>query len=183
MHANLVRAEFLHDPINDGLKVIDKRAAVGVAQRKIRHPALDRSRKRADGVIRISAVTVEKMLRIINHLTALRGEVAGRVLNHREIFLQCGADDFRDVERPRFSHDGRNRHTAVQERLDLSVFGSFDPGAASGTERRQLGVLEAKFLRLLKIGDVAWIGAGETALDIIHAKLIELLGNEEFVGD
>src|SRR5690606_40613963 len=71
-------------------------------------------------------------------------------------------------------HDALPIYFAVEEGLEQGVLGGLDAGAAGGTEGGETGVLELQLLGLGKESDVAGIGAGETALDGVHAELVEL---------
>ena len=123
------------------------------------------------------------MLGVVDDLAALRHEVPRRVLDHREILLERGAKDLRDVQRPGLPDDRRDGHAAIEERLELGVLVRLGSGAARRAEGRQARMLQVQLLRLLKESDVARIGAREPALDVIDAEVIEFLRNQQFVRD
>ena len=123
------------------------------------------------------------MLGIVDHFTPLGDEVTRRVLNHREVLLERGPKNLRHVQRPRFSDDGHHRHAALEQRAQLGVLVGLGTRATRGAKRRQTGVLQLEIFRLLKKRDVARIGAGKTAFNVIHPERVEFLGNEQLVGD
>jgi hypothetical protein len=59
------------------------------------------------------------------------------------------------VEKPRFSHDGHNRHLAVEQRLQLGILGRGDPGPPRRAKRSQARMPELQLLRLGEKGYVA----------------------------
>ena len=141
MHPDLFRAELTHRMAHDGLEFIDQRSAVRVTERKIARTAAHRRRQRADRILGIGLVAVEKVLRIVDHLAALRDEVARRVFDHREVFFERGPEDLGHVERPRFPDDRHHRHSAVEEGAQLRIFVGLRARAPGRTKRRQPRVL------------------------------------------
>ena len=57
-----------------------------------------------------------------------------------------------------------------------------DAGAAGRAKGGHAGVVEFQLPHLVEKGDVARVGAGEAALDVVDAELVEPLGDEQFVG-
>ena len=72
-------------------------------------------------VIGIFAEAVEEVLGIIQHLATVLFEVSDRIRDHREVFLQSDLEDFRDMQRPGFAHDGHGGRFRIQKHFDLRI--------------------------------------------------------------
>ena len=87
MYPDPLRAELLHHARDNVAELVDHRAAVGIAEGEVARSAPERRRQRAQRVVGIRLVAVEKMLRVVDHLAPRPHQMAGRVLDHREILL------------------------------------------------------------------------------------------------
>jgi len=181
VHADVAAAKFTHDPRHDLLEVVDERAAVGVAQGEVGCAPAFRRDQGSEGVIGIVLEAVEKVLGIVDDLPALGDEMAHRVLDHGEVFLGRGADDFGDMEQPRLADDGHDGSPGVEQHLELGVVGGGDAGAAGRPEGGDLGMTKFQPAHLGEERDIAGVGAGEAALDIVDAEMIQSFSDEELV--
>src|SRR5205823_4431657 len=73
------------------------------------------------------------------------------------------------------------RRLGVEEFFQQLVVLGLDAAAAGHAERGDLRVLELQLADVAEEGGVLRVGAGEAALDVIDAELVELLGDEKLV--
>src|SRR5207245_8757677 len=59
--------------------------------------------QRGEGIVRVQAVAVEEMLRVVDHLPAEPAEVAHRIRDHAEVFLAARLEHALHVEGDRKS--------------------------------------------------------------------------------
>ena len=84
-----------------------------------------------DGVLGIVLVSIEAVLRVVNHELTLVLEEANSVTNHRQIFIGRGAEDFLHMEKPGLAVKGDHRRFGLQQPAHLLVILDRDPFAAS----------------------------------------------------
>jgi len=97
------------------------------------------------------------VLGVVDDLAAVGHEETRGVLDHGEVFLGRGTQNFVDVEQPRLADERHHRHAAGQEGLELGILAGFGAGAARGAEGGDLRVLEPQLADLVEVGDVARI--------------------------
>ena len=114
------------------------RAAVGVAQYDNVHARILRGLERCQSVPRIVLVSVEEMLGVVHDFLAVLLKVTHGVADHRQVFLRCGPNDFRHVQRPRFADHRHHRRVRLDKHIDLRVILALRVRAARAPEGRNL---------------------------------------------
>src|SRR5579862_4111413 len=84
---------------------------------------------------------------------------------------------------PAFAEDGDNGGTGVGQLADIAVLFDRVLCEASGSERGELGVFEFEITSSGEEVPVFGIGAGPSAFNVVDTKLVEFVGNEDFVLD
>lgn len=138
--------------------------------------------ERLERVVGIIFIAVEKMFSVVDDLPAILHEMADGVADHGEVFLGRGAQNLGDVEEPGFAKDGDDGRAGIEEHLDLGVVGHGGVGAACGAEGGELGVGQFQAAGFVKKLLVARVGAGPAALDVVHAKGVELFDEAQLGG-
>ena len=86
----------------DGVDLLGQAAAVGVAEHEHVRAGVPRGGERRQRVVGIVLVAVEEMLGVVDHLAAVRLEVAHGVGDHRAVLRRLDAEDVRDVQAASF---------------------------------------------------------------------------------
>ena len=86
--ANPGLGESLSDRVHGLRKHVGQRAAICVAQHQRDRPGRRRRLKRGKGVRRIGPESVEEMFRVIDHAKALCPQIADRIGDHGQVFVQ-----------------------------------------------------------------------------------------------
>src|SRR6185369_6647366 len=82
---------------------------------------------------------------------------------------------------PRLTEDGDHWCARLYQRAHVAILFHRILGEARGTEGRQLGMLQAQFRGAREELLVFGVGSGPPAFNVVDAKLIQLLRNDELV--
>ena len=160
-----------------------QRSAIGIAQhQQVRTRAVRRAQRR-QRVVRIVLVAVEKMLRVVEHLASVAFQKRHGVRDHREVFLPRHPEHLDHLERPRFAHDRHGGRLRVEEDAHLWIVLDAHLAAPRRAERGDLRLLPRALFHLAEKLRVLRIRARETALDVMHAKRVELFRHANLVHD
>ncbi len=174
----------LQDVADDVLHLGRQHAAVGVAERHDLGPGLGRDAYRLEGVAAVRGIPVEEVLRIEEHASAVSGEEAHRVADHREVLLVGGPQRLLHVAHVRLGDEGDHRGAGVEqgahERVGLGL-AARPPGRA---ERGQRGRLQVELVpgpgeELRVLG----VRPRPAALDEPDSQLVQVPRDDELVGD
>ncbi len=123
------------------------------------------------------------MLGVVDHFLAVSLEISDGFGDELEVFFLGDAEGAVDMEIPGLAEDGDRRGCGFDEMADVGVAVDGVAGEARGTEGGEAGVLEAEVSRAGEELLVLGVGAGPAALNVIDTEFVELLGDDEFVGD
>ena len=123
------------------------------------------------------------MFGVIHDLAAPPLEIAHRVGDHVQVFVEGRAEDVFDVKVGGLAEDGDSGGLSVDEQLNLGVCLDRGVGAAGGAKGGHPGMLEGNVPYPVEIVHVLGVRAGPAALDVVDAKFIEALRNLQFVFD
>ena len=124
------------------------------------------------------------MLGVDEDAPPLCAQEGHRVADHREVFLERGAQGELDVPGVRLGHEGDDGGTGVDERAHEGVVGSSPvctPGRAEGRKRRVLE-LELPLGPGEELG-VLGVGPRPATLDESHPEVVDLPCDRELVRD
>ena len=158
-----------------------QRASIGIAKAEDRRAGVARGFERLQGVGGVGRVTVEEMLRVVNHFFAVILEILHGFGNQLEVFLQTNAEGAADVQVPGLAEDRHHRRAGFHQRAHVAVFLNRILGEPRGTESGETGVIEFEIGRAREEFFVLGIRSGPAALDVIDAQLIQFLGNGQLV--
>src|SRR5690606_25445728 len=130
---------------------------------------------------RICPETIEEMLGVVEDPSLLAHEEGDALLDHSEVRVEAGTQDFRDVERPGLPEDGAYRRAGVDQGLEVPVFLREGASASRRAEGGDRCVLPGEVPSSLEELCVLGIGAGPTAFDEGDTELIQTLGDTQFV--
>ncbi len=156
-------------------------AAIGVAKDDRGGPRGSGGFQRLEGVVGIGLPSVEKMLGIVEDLPTLPFAVGHRVGDHREVFLERGADNLVDMQVPGFADDGDEPGVGGEKRLESGVLGGADALLACHAKGGNPGILEGNRLEGLEELGILGVGKGVAPLDEIDAQIIEPAENGQLV--
>jgi hypothetical protein len=140
--------------------------------------------KRPQRELGVVLVAVEEVLHVHHHLAARAVEEGDGVGDHRLALFERGLQRLEDVVVPALRDDAHGRGVGVEQVAQGGVVVDLalrPAGAAEGHHRgggeAQLGVGAGEEL------DVLRVGARPPTLDEVHAEVVELLGDAQFVVD
>jgi hypothetical protein len=119
--------------------------------------------------------TVKKMLGIIKEMLGMRSEILEGFDNNGEIVLKRDPQGISDMNVPGFTENGDAWSFCFNQCLQVWILVNRFVEIPGGTERSQLGMLEALTLHGLEEFYGTGVGARPTALDKIYTKFIELM--------
>ncbi len=179
-----VVAEVPDDPAHDVLHVVGKGAAVGVAEHQRARTPLGGRLQHPQAELRVALVAVEEVLGVEQHLQTGGPQEPDRVGHHGHALVERGAQRLGDVVVPALPHDADGRHVGLHQVGQGLVV--VDPALhpAGRAEGHQRARLEVELRRgppeeLL----VLRVGARPAPLDVVHAEVVELLGDAQLVVD
>ena len=163
-----------NDRLHDRADLVGLRAAIRVAEH---HPARAGLMSRAGAGERIGGiglVAVEEMLAIDHGLAAADHHGLDRGADGCEVLFVRTAERHADMIVPAFRHETDGVALRLQQRAQARIVGGGLSGTARHAEGHEAGRPRAS---LCEEGRIGRIGAGITALDIIHAETIEHVGD------
>ena len=152
-------------------------SAVGVAQHQDRRAGIFGGDQRLQGVGRVGPVGVEKMFRIVDDFPSRLAEQGHRFADHFEILFGRDVQDGADLEIAGLADQGDHGCFGGEEGAHSFVFVGLDAAAAGHAKGRQPGMAKTDFAGLAEKARILGIGQGITALDVIDAQVVELLGD------
>ncbi len=169
---------------HDGLDLVGQRAAVGVAQHHMAGALHDGGFQRPQAELRVGLVAVEEMLQVDHHHAPSGVQELDRVGDHQLAFLQRGLQRLGDLIVPTLGHDAHRARVRVEQVAQGRVVVGLAAGTACAAERdhRRRGQPQLR-VRAGEELDVLRVGARPAALDVVHAEVVELLGNAQLVVD
>ena len=138
---------------------------------------------RAQRVVRIFLVAVEKMFGVVEHLAPVLFQMRHGVRDHREIFLERDVENLGHMQRPRLADDGHGGRLRIEEHLHLRVVLHAHLAAPGHAKGGDLRVLPSAFRRLLKERRVLRVRARPATLDVMHSKRVELFRHANLIHD
>src|SRR5205807_4798818 len=117
------------------------------------------------------------MLGVIDRLAAMLVEKADRVPDHPEVFIEGGAEDLANVERPALADEGADWSLGGQECPEARVLFSRDPFPSRAGEGGEARAFQPEVPGLREECLVLGIGAGPAALNVVDAELVQLAGD------
>ena len=163
------------------LHEIREASAVGFAEDDEIRAGFVRGFYGLERIFGILPVAVEKMFGVVQHLAPVRLQMANRIGDHREVFLQRDLKDLRDVQRPRLADDRHGRRPGVEQQLHLRVFADLRPPAARHPKRGDLRVFPFALGRFREKRHVLRIRAGPSAFDVVNPEVVELLRHANLI--
>ena len=149
--------ESTHDLPRDSPDLVRHCAAVRVAEDEKVGTCGIRGGQRAERILRVFFVTVEKMFGVVKNLPAIFFQKSHGVRDHSEILLCGNSEDLGDVEQPGLSNNRDDWGARLEERAHLRVGFHGDPAAAGAAECGNFGVFPRKLCRFSKKCDVAGV--------------------------
>src|SRR5262249_59540 len=122
-------------------ELVRKCAPVGIAQNQNVAASFLGSTKSAQSVLSVSLKAIKEMFGIVDHLFKPAKQKTDGIRDHRQVFLDRCLQRLGDVKIPRFSEDGRNRRTGIDQCLEIRVRTRSDAGSSRRTKRRHLRLL------------------------------------------
>ena len=163
--------------------LIRQATAIGIAEDDARGTGVGGGAETGCRIGGVFLPAVNRMLAVVDDLTAMGLQESDRVGNHRQVFFGRAAQDFPDVQGGSLTVNSDNRGLDLEQAFDLCIFGGADALLAGGAECRELGMLELQLAGFVEELDVTRVGTGPAALDISHPEALELLSNAQLVGD
>ena len=168
--------------VHDVGHLVGQPPAVGVAEHRDVRSRLDRDPEHLQRVRRVGRVAVEEVLRVEEDPPPLGAQVRHRVLDHREVLVQRGAQGQLDVAGVALGHQGDHACPGVTQGGHLGVVGGLRTGSAGRAERGELrspqvelGPSSPEELRVLRVG------TRPPALDEAHPERVEVGGHRQLV--
>ncbi len=159
--------------LEDGHQLVGERAAVGIAEDDVTGTGRACRAQAVERVLAIGPVSVEVVLRVVDHGPSLVSDPADRFGDHVQVLIERCAQHLEDVERPGLAEDGHDRGLRPHQLVEERVLGCAVVLVTGGAEGRQLGVRPGHLLGGREELDVLGVGAGPAALDEGHAVLVE----------
>ena len=159
-----------------------ERAAVGVAEDQVFGAGAVRRAQHLQRVVGVLGETVEEVLGVEVNLAPERRHVLERLADHREVLLERRVQDRVDLGGDALADEGHNGRVRLAQRDDVEVGRGVGVGLAGPAEGHEFGVLQRPLLHAFEEGLVLLIAAGEAALHIVDAELIEAMGDGDLVG-
>ena len=179
-----VTAEVLDDLAHLLLDLVRQRAAVRVTQHEVGRAVRCGGFEHAQRELGVAAVAVEEVFGVEQHLHARVPQELDRVTDHRDAFIERGAQRLGDVVVPALPDDAHTPDIRVDEVAQgvVAVDLALDP--TRRTERDQRAGVQRELRRhtteeLVVLG----IRTRPPGLDVVHAQPVELLGDPELVLD
>jgi hypothetical protein len=155
--------------------------AVGLAQNDPIRAAFLGRLETLQGVVRVDAKAVEKMLGVENDfIDALFHEGDG-IGDDFEIGALADSQIVAHVQVPGLADQGHDRRFGSEQSLEIDILGRLRAELAGRAERSDFDVLQFQLSYLLEEIGVALIGSRIAAFDIVDAQVFEFLRDAEFV--
>src|SRR5690606_16380185 len=148
-------------------------AAVGIAEN---HPGGSPPHGGLQGlerVLPVREVPVEKVLRVVDHVHAVKAQERDALFDHPQVLVQGGPEGIRHVKRPGLAENGGHLGARPDQRLQVFVVLHGDVSPPGAAERRDFGVDELDVLDPLEELRVLGVGAGKAPFDEVDAELVE----------
>ena len=159
-----------------------ERAAVGVAEDERGGAGLAGASQDRKRVVRVVLEAVEEVLGVEDDLAAVGLEERDGLGDHVEVLLRGGAEHFAHVQLPALAEDRRDGRLRAQERLHELVLLHARAGAARRPERGDAYLREPLLRDVAEELHVALVGAGEAALEVGHAEVVEQVREADLAG-
>jgi len=121
------------------------------------------------------------VLRVEQHGAAGLDEQADGLGDHRAVLVLVHLQHVPRVQVPALAHHGDHRGLAVQQRPQAVVLFGPSAAAARHAERRHLRRPQTPLADLLEEGRVLRIAQRVAALDVVHARRVQGLGDLQLV--
>ena len=161
-----------------------QRATIRVAQHEAGAALLRGRLEHPQRELWVALVPVEEVLGVVEDAESVPGEELDRVGDHGDALVQRGPQGLGDVVVPRLADDAHGRGVGLDQLLQREVFVDLALHAARRPERHHRRGLEIELgLRPLEELVVLRVGTGIATLDVVHAEVVELLGDAQLVVD
>ena len=156
-------------------------ASVGVAKHQAVGAGLCGAAYGLQRVVGVGPEPVEEVLGVVEHGAAVALEVGHGIGDHGQVLLQGGLQHFVYVEVGALAHQRNDRRFGRHESPHVAVVLHADACATRAAERCDLGVGERQALDSSKVFGVLGVGAGPSALYVVHAQFVQSLRNLDLV--
>ena len=162
--------------------LVGQAGAVGVAERHVLSPRVDRGPQALERVAGVVSPGVEEVLGVVDDPLAVLSAEGDRLRDHRQVLIARDLGHLLEVQAPGLANQRHRRSEAADERGEPGVLGGGDPapaGRPEGGDRRLLQLLGGEHLEELELLRVR---AREAGLDHVDAQAVERVDHAHLLG-